>query len=80
MVLSNSHSDKVLTVAKALLIDHNPATGTELSLRKVLGELQAEAVCVLHRIQFLIKYRELLVTDAQAISARLDTKADAPVA
>ena len=48
------------------------STGSELAIRKLQGDLQAELLVGLHKIEFLLKHRALMLDDLSLIHNRLD--------
>ena len=64
-------STKVLADAHALIAGGVPRDGPELAFRKVEGELRAELICNLHKIDYLVKHRTPLTTELRRVSSSL---------
>ncbi len=72
LVRDNQHVQSVLDRASAALAESAHVTGSELAIRKLEGDLQAELLVGLHRIEFLLKHRALMLDDLDMIHRRLD--------
>ena len=62
MTIENEKVAACLKAASDLLEDSNyKGDSSELVIRRLIGELQAEILCDLHKIDFIMKCRILLV-------------------
>ncbi|KAF8955768.1 hypothetical protein BDZ97DRAFT_1926288 [Flammula alnicola] len=72
LAVNNAHSQEVLAKASALVSNKISSSGDELAHRKVIGEIQAELVVGLHRIEFHLQHRELLLKELKRMQNNLD--------
>ncbi|KAF8966695.1 hypothetical protein BDZ97DRAFT_1917496 [Flammula alnicola] len=72
LAVNNAHSQEVLAKASALVSKKTSSSGDELAHRKVIGEIQAELVVGLHRIEFHLQHRELLLKELKRMQNNLD--------
>ncbi|KAF8969061.1 hypothetical protein BDZ97DRAFT_1915758, partial [Flammula alnicola] len=72
LAVNNAHSQEVLAKASALVSNKISSSGDELAHRKVIGEIQAELVVSLHRIEFHLQHCELLLKELKHMQNNLD--------
>jgi len=72
MAINNDRSAAILQEAAELVRDANFGSGSELSMRRREGEIQAEILVALHRIEFNLKHRRLLVDELYSLRNNLD--------
>jgi len=77
LAVDNAYANKVLDKAQTIVGKSSFNNGSELAIRKLEGELQAEIVCGLHKIEFLLKHRALLLEDLDKVQRRLEMVAEA---
>jgi hypothetical protein len=79
MTIDNERVDACLESAKKLLDDPTHKAGpSELVVRRLIGDLQAEIICDVHKLDFIMKRRALLVEQLALLEKSVDTKTVAP--
>lgn len=74
MTIENEKVAACLKAANDLLADpSNKGDPSELVTRRLIGELQAEIICDLHKIDFIMKRRVLLVDQLASLQRGVDT-------
>ena len=74
MTIENEKVAACLKAASDLLEDSNyKGDSSELVIRRLIGELQAEIICDLHKIDFIMKRRVLLVDQLASLQREVDT-------
>lgn len=73
MTIENEKVAACLKAATELLADPaNAGDPSELTTRRLIAELQAEIICDLHKIDFIMKRRALLVEQLASLQRGLD--------
>lgn len=67
------HAHHVVSEAEHAIANDNPLLASEFSLRKWEGEIRAELATGLHRLEYQLKHRRLLIDELIMAQSRIDT-------
>lgn len=72
MAIENATAESVITTAEKYVKETNLEQLDEKGTRVLIGELQSEIICDVHRIDFMLKHRVLLIDQLKAYQRKLE--------